>query len=79
MRRKNHSHQQDIEDLKKQNSVLEAQIRSLERARTSGNFGQESSNEVMDNVKSDVSSHESSDDNEDNDRRNTKRLKTATY
>lgn len=80
MRRKNHSHQQDIEDLKKQNSMLEAQIRSLERARTSGNFGHESANEGMDNVKSEeVSSHESSDENEENDRRNTKRLKTATY
>lgn len=79
MRRKNHSHQQDIEDLKKQNSMLEAQIRSLERARTSGNFGQESANEAMDNVKSEGSSHESSDENEEHDRRNTKRLKTATY
>lgn len=75
MRRKNHSHQQDIEDLKKQNSMLEAQIRSLERARTSGNFGPD---EAMENVKSDVSSHESSDENDESERRN-KRLKTATY
>lgn len=38
MRRKNSSHQQDIDDLKRQNNLLEAQIRTLERARTTGNF-----------------------------------------
>jgi len=38
MRRKNSSHQQDIEDLKRQNNLLEAQIRTLERARATGNF-----------------------------------------
>ncbi|XP_063704076.1 protein max isoform X2 [Culicoides brevitarsis] len=38
MRRKNSSHQQDIDDLKRQNSMLETQIRTLERARTTGNF-----------------------------------------
>jgi len=37
MRRKNSSHQHDIEDLKRQNHILENQIRSLERARISGN------------------------------------------
>ncbi|KAG5679074.1 hypothetical protein PVAND_008671 [Polypedilum vanderplanki] len=80
MRRKNNSHQQDIDDLKRQNSMLEAQIRSLERARQTGNFGGgESGNEVaMESVKSDVSSHESSDENDENERRN-KRFKTTTY
>lgn len=38
MRRKNTSHQQDIDDLKKHNNILEAQIRQLERARATGNF-----------------------------------------
>ncbi|XP_031347983.1 protein max isoform X2 [Photinus pyralis] len=38
MRRKNNAHQQDIEDLKRQNSLLEAQIRTLEKAKTSGSF-----------------------------------------
>ncbi|XP_046366143.1 protein max-like isoform X5 [Haliotis rufescens] len=38
MRRKNHSHQQDIEDLKKQNNILEQQIRSLEKAKSTGAF-----------------------------------------
>ncbi|KAL0115147.1 hypothetical protein PUN28_010621 [Cardiocondyla obscurior] len=36
MRRKNTSHQQDIDDLKKQNSILENQIRSLEKASFAG-------------------------------------------
>ncbi|XP_068895878.1 protein max isoform X3 [Tenebrio molitor] len=43
MRKKNHSHQQDIEDLKRQNNLLEAQIRTLEKAKTTGSFGVESS------------------------------------
>lgn len=34
MRRKNSSHQQDIDDLKRQNQMLEGQIRSLEKAHT---------------------------------------------
>lgn len=33
MRRKNHTHQQDIDDLKKQNALLEQQVRALEKAR----------------------------------------------
>ncbi|XP_061600155.1 protein max-like isoform X2 [Cololabis saira] len=33
MRRKNHTHQQDIDDLKKQNSLLEQQVRALEKAK----------------------------------------------
>ncbi|XP_021947392.1 protein max isoform X2 [Folsomia candida] len=36
MRRKNSAHQHDIEDLKRQNHVLENQIRALERARANG-------------------------------------------
>ncbi|XP_058802044.1 protein max [Phymastichus coffea] len=38
MRRKNTSHQQDIDDLKRQNNLLESQIRTLERAKHTGNF-----------------------------------------
>lgn len=38
MRRKNHSHQQDIDDLKKHNAILEQQIRALEKAKTTGQF-----------------------------------------
>ncbi|XP_018355644.1 PREDICTED: protein max isoform X2 [Trachymyrmex septentrionalis] len=36
MRRKNTSHQQDIDDLKRQNNLLESQIRSLEKALLTG-------------------------------------------
>ncbi|KAJ3607089.1 hypothetical protein NHX12_026603 [Muraenolepis orangiensis] len=35
MRRKNHSHQQDIDDLKKQNTLLEQQVRALEKVKGS--------------------------------------------
>merc|ERR1711890_84037 len=38
MRRKNSINQSDLEDLKRQNSHLEAQIRALEKAKTVGNF-----------------------------------------
>lgn len=38
MRRKNSINQSDLEDLKRQNSHMEAQIRALERAKTLGNF-----------------------------------------
>ncbi|KAG8197876.1 hypothetical protein JTE90_024275 [Oedothorax gibbosus] len=38
MRRKNSSHQQDIDDLKKQNKILEEQIRTLEKAKITGNY-----------------------------------------
>ncbi|MGH0132837.1 UNVERIFIED_CONTAM: hypothetical protein FKN15_050745 [Acipenser sinensis] len=33
MRRKNHTHQQDIDDLKRQNALLEQQVRTLEKAK----------------------------------------------
>lgn len=71
MRRKNNSHQQDIDDLKRQNNVLEAQIRTLERARASGNFAE---NEALDNIKSDISSCENDDDDDEDDSRR-KRMK----
>merc|ERR1712168_1132571 len=38
MRRKQSGNQQDIEDLKRQNSHMEKQIRVLERAKASGNY-----------------------------------------
>ncbi|XP_011707426.1 PREDICTED: protein max isoform X2 [Wasmannia auropunctata] len=36
MRRKNTSHQQDIDDLKRQNNLLESQIRALEKSSLTG-------------------------------------------
>lgn len=38
MRKKNSTHQHDVDDLKRQNTHLEAQIRALERAKSLGNF-----------------------------------------
>merc|ERR1712243_154170 len=38
MRRKNSINQTDLEDLKRQNNHMEAQIRALEKAKTVGNF-----------------------------------------
>jgi len=38
MRRKNSINQTDLEDLKRQNNHMEAQIRALEKAKTLGNF-----------------------------------------
>lgn len=38
MRRKNHSHQEDIDELKRHNSILEQQIKSLEKAKSTGQF-----------------------------------------
>ncbi|KAM4663994.1 protein max isoform 1-T1 [Discoglossus pictus] len=35
MRRKNHTHQQDIDDLKRQNALLEQQVRALEKTKSS--------------------------------------------
>ncbi|XP_049283445.1 protein max [Anopheles funestus] len=39
MRRKNNSHQHDIDDLRRQNNKLETEIRDLELARASGKYG----------------------------------------
>lgn len=38
MRKKNLNHQKDIEDLRRQNTHLEAQIRALEKAKNAGQF-----------------------------------------
>ncbi|XP_041927814.1 protein max isoform X3 [Sardina pilchardus] len=38
MRRKNHTHQQDIDDLKRQNALLEQQVRALEKAKGNAQF-----------------------------------------
>jgi len=75
MRRKNAAHQQDIDDLKKQNDVLQTQIRSLEKAKLMG---------VPDIVQGEGSSGKYPDDSEGSDResntkgkRASKKLKTS--
>lgn len=52
MRRKNSAHQQDIDDLKRQNNLLETQIRSLEKTKYTGNFAAMTSNAAMLNKQS---------------------------
>lgn len=68
MRRKNSAHQQDIDDLKRQNALLESQIRTLEKAKATGNFAVESSEVGLVCSKSDSTSsfnHESESDSSD--------------
>ncbi|GAB0100479.1 Max [Sergentomyia squamirostris] len=83
MRRKNYSHHQDIEDLKKQNNILEAQIRQLERARANGSINGSESSEMALNVtnskaESSRGSDSSSDAEESNlSARRPKKLKTG--
>jgi len=48
MRRKNSAHQHDIEDLKRQNHILENQIRALERARLAGGSRDGTCNDMLD-------------------------------
>ncbi|XP_014235443.1 protein max isoform X1 [Trichogramma pretiosum] len=50
MRRKNSSHQQDIEDLKRQNNIIEAQIRALETVSATGKFDSESCDASKDSL-----------------------------
>lgn len=92
MRRKNIAHQQDIDDLKKQNKALEEQIRLLEKARTSDNINSttaaiESAKVTLKNLGSgyhspdygDTSeSDDSSDNSHDSNDNPRKRLKTST-
>lgn len=80
MRRKNSSHQQDIDDLKRQNNALECQIRQLERAKATGKFAAETSDLSLTNPKSDSSREsDSSDNDEDGRKRANKKLKTSAY
>lgn len=68
MRRKNSAHQQDIDDLKRQNSLLESQIRTLEKAKATGNYAAESSEVSLVSSKSDSVTcypHESESDTSD--------------
>ncbi|XKL67196.1 hypothetical protein PGB90_010616 [Kerria lacca] len=61
MRRKNTAHQQDIDDLKRQNNLLETQIRTLEKTKATGNFAVESSELNLDENNFDNSDSSSSD------------------
>ncbi|XP_038206957.1 protein max isoform X2 [Zerene cesonia] len=73
MRRKNNSHQQDIEDLKRQNSLLETQIRALEKARATGNYMD--AHELGLGIKSEGSSHDTDSSDGEGTTRRVKKLK----
>ncbi|CAB4018249.1 max-like isoform X2 [Paramuricea clavata] len=47
MRRKNHSHQTDIEDLKQQNVVLDQQVHNMEKQRNSGLFNTDAASALI--------------------------------
>ncbi|XP_028129254.1 protein max isoform X2 [Diabrotica virgifera virgifera] len=70
MRKKNSSHQQDIEDLKRQNNLLEAQIRTLEKAKTTGDI----KDDVFIETESDTSDFEGSIQ-----QRRPKKMKVVSY
>ncbi|CAH0728320.1 unnamed protein product, partial [Brenthis ino] len=73
MRRKNNVHQQDIDDLKKQNSLLETQIKALEKARATGNYMD--APELGLGIKSEGSSHDTDSSDGEGTTRRVKKLK----
>lgn len=79
MRKKNNSHQQDIADLKRQNSLLETQIRTLERTRSvviAPNTGQQSNGDrYSQDCDFDSASDSSSSDESDGSEHLNKKLK----
>ncbi|XP_015907960.3 protein max isoform X2 [Parasteatoda tepidariorum] len=85
MRRKNISHQNDIDDLKRQNKNLEDQIRMLEKAKATGNYSNVNILEVpiINSTKASLSSYEADSDSEassdttESTDGHRKRLKTA--
>ncbi|XP_055382909.1 protein max [Condylostylus longicornis] len=74
MRRKNQSHQQDIDDLKKQNNVLETQIRQLERAKDTFALGEHPPEAIIRQIKSE--NEETSEDDEQDLGPRSKKIKT---
>jgi len=61
MRRKNHSHQTDIDDLKRQNGILDQQVRALEKARNSGQLSMDARTALLTTTDSLLSSSPSTD------------------
>lgn len=79
MRKKNNTHQQDIADLKRQNSLLEAQIRTLERTRSVVQIAPSTPQQNQNNERysqdydlDSVSDSDSSDDSDGSEHRNKK-------
>ncbi|CAH0551828.1 unnamed protein product [Brassicogethes aeneus] len=80
MKKKNNSHQQDIDDLKRQNNLLEAQsivlVRTLEKAKMSGtyNLGSDSKDSIFNETESDTSDMEGTVQ-----QKRPKKMKVGTY
>lgn len=64
MRRKNATNQQAIDDLKRQNSLLESQIRSLEKSKITDNFAAETCEVTKSESMKDFETESESSDNE---------------
>ncbi|XP_039757638.1 protein max isoform X4 [Pararge aegeria] len=71
MRRKNNAHQQDIDDLRRQNAILDTQIRAMEKARATGNYMD--AHEL--GIKSEGSSHDTDSSDGEGTTRRVKKLK----
>lgn len=71
MRRKNQSHQSSVDDLKRQNNILDAQIRQLEQQRDSyvagGGVAVQAGGQVVVQPNEDTESEEEEDEEEDDD------------
>ncbi|XP_023024575.1 MYC associated factor X [Leptinotarsa decemlineata] len=78
MRKKNNSHQQDIDDLKRQNNLLEAQIRTLERAKATGSFNIDLDDDLKDSVFNETES-DTSDIEGSLQQRRHKKMKVGSY
>ncbi|XP_037025786.1 protein max [Bradysia coprophila] len=74
MRRKNFSHQQDIDDLKRQNKILEQQIKQLEQQQANLRNG-----DYHKDMKSDTSSDELTDGEEPIEQKSKKFKSTSSY
>ncbi|KAL0269704.1 UNVERIFIED_CONTAM: hypothetical protein PYX00_007343 [Menopon gallinae] len=83
MKKKNTVQQQDIDDLKRQNALLDSQIRTLEKAKAKGSFASLTSEISLVNLKYDTnypkgSESDSSDTEQGRTMRRPKKLKVAS-
>lgn len=79
MSKKNGSISQDIDDLKRQNSILDQQVRALERAKRAGTFAGSLNHVDIENTASDFKQEDSDSDDDNSDielEHQNKKLKT---
>lgn len=81
MKKRNSVHQQDIDNLKRQNTLLDSQIRTLERAKATGNFAAEASGATIgsDGSFPRESGSDTSDSEHSRSNRRPKKLKVASH